>query len=136
VAGKQSNDAAETRAILQGLLETHPEDPLVIYCDNQGCVDTWHKPKDQHKAEGLVRNNRAIWNRIQAVRDLRQGMGTETKMKWVHSHVDDEERRERGGKGKYECACGGTQSPGEKGCTKPLGTPRQRRGRQSSWERS
>jgi ribonuclease HI len=119
VPGKQTNDAAETRAILQGLLETHPLDPLIIYCDNQGCVDNWHKPTGKHKIEGLARNNRAMWNRIQSLRDLRQELGTETKIEWVHSHVDNEERRDRGGKGKYQCACGGTKKPGKKGCTEP-----------------
>ena len=76
VPGKQTNDAAETRAILQGLLDTHPSDPLVIYCDNQGCVDNWHKPRGKHKLEGLNMNNRAMWNRIQALREHRQELGT------------------------------------------------------------
>jgi ribonuclease HI len=118
-AGKQANDASETRAILQGLLETNPEDDLTIYCDNQGCIDTWHKPMKMHKLMGIERNNKAMWNRIQAVREHREDVGSETRMEWVHSHVDDEKRRKKGGKGKYTCACGGTNEEGQEGCTKP-----------------
>ena len=36
--GKQQNDASEAFAILQGLINTNPMDPIKLYCDNQGCV--------------------------------------------------------------------------------------------------
>ena len=29
------------RAIPEAMLVVHPEDPLTVCCDNQGCLDTW-----------------------------------------------------------------------------------------------
>ena len=113
VAGKQSNDAAETTAILQALLNTNPRDELTIYCDNQGCIDIWNKI---HKA-GIVEiesQNRAIWNRILGMVKHRKNVGNPAEIRWVHSHVDDEKRRKNVSKAKYRCACGGTTE-----CTRP-----------------
>ena len=117
VAGKQSNDAAETTAILQSLLGTHPEDDLVIYCDNQGCVDVWHKitkALTENRGVRLDTNNRALWNRVLGMLEARRSRNSVTKIKWVHSHVDIEERRTDTAKAKYQCACG---KQGE--CTRP-----------------
>ena len=115
--GKQSNDAAETKAILQGLLETNPRDDMIVYCDNQGCIDIWNRVEKLQENKETNRNNKAMWNRIGEIRKHREEKGARTRIEWVHSHVDDEKRREKGGGGKYKCACGGTREPGQKGCT-------------------
>ena len=114
VPGKQTNDAAETRAILQALLETNPRDELTIYCDNQGCVDIWNREGNRGEAKENNTQNRAMWIRIDGMRRHRQAKGAKTTMEWVHSHVDDEQRRADVSRAKYRCACGG-----EGGCTRP-----------------
>ena len=109
VAGKQTNDSAETTAILGSLLNTHLEDDMVIYCDNQGCVDVWHRITREMEGTQVVSlstNNRALWNRILGMAKARKERGAETIMRWVHSHVDDEDRRKDTTKAKYQCACG------------------------------
>ena len=78
VAGKQTNDSAETTAILGSLLNTHPEDDMVIYCDNQGCVDVWDritKEMDGTQVVSLGTNNRALWNRILGMAKARKERG-------------------------------------------------------------
>ena len=102
-AGEQTNDAAETSAILRAMLETHPMDDLTIYCDNQGCVDVW-KTMDLGKETRLSQTNRALWIRIKHMRILRKAWGAKTAIEWVHSHVDDTARRSTT-KAKYMCAC-------------------------------
>jgi ribonuclease HI/exonuclease III len=117
IAGKQSNDAAETEAILMALLHTHPDDDLVIYCDNQGCVDVWNKIMVEGTV-GINSQNRALWHRIWGLADHRKGTGKQAQMRWVHSHVDDEARRTDVTRAKYQCACGKQGEctvPGERG---------------------
>ena len=119
LAGKQSNDKAETMAILQALVNTSPEDTLHIYCDNQGCVDTWERlVTAKGKLHQETQNCRALWNRIIAAAEHRAKRGGLTTMHWVHSHVDDEGRRKKGSTtSKHRCACGGAE--GREGCTEP-----------------
>ena len=116
LSGTQQNDAAETMAIIIALTKTNVRDNLVIYCDNQGCVDTWNrlvigstpviKPKQ---------TNRALWNRIKAAHTEREIMGAQTTLLWIHSHVDDEGRRNQA-TAKYTCAC---RKEGSEACTSP-----------------
>jgi ribonuclease HI len=117
ISGKQSNDAAETEAILMALLHTHPDDDLIIYCDNQGCVDVWNKVMIE-QAVCVNSQNRALWHRILGLADHRKGTGKQAQIRWVHSHVDDEARRTDVARAKYQCACGKQGEctvPGERG---------------------
>lgn len=101
LTGKQSNDGAEAKAILQALLMTHPAERATFYCDNQGCVQKWNKLG----LESTMRwGFRATWNRIAALKTERQDNGIPMRMRWVHSHVDDEARRTQKTK-KMRCAC-------------------------------
>ncbi len=100
VAGKQSNDAAETSAILQALLSTHPRDKLRIYCDNQGCVDVWKRVMREKKVS-MHSQKRALWARILELAMHREETGQRAIIQWVHSHVDDEARRTNVSKAKY-----------------------------------
>jgi ribonuclease HI len=109
VSGKQSNDGAEAEAILQALLRIHPNERATFYCDNQGCVLKWGK---LGKESTLRWGFRAIWNRIAALKEHRETSGSRMRMKWVHSHVDDETRRTQVTK-KMECAC---RTNGENEC--------------------
>ena len=120
-AGRQTNDAAEAMAILQALTHTNPMDNLTIYSDNQGCVDIWAREcvdnEDTVNSDPGM-NNRAIWNRIVGMTKYRDQNQTKTTLLWVHSHVDDENRRKNTSKAKYQCACGGINEctrPGEEG---------------------
>ena len=107
--GKQSNDGAEARAILQALLTIHPDEKATFYCDNQGCVLKWNKlGKEPTTRWGF----RAIWNRIGALKKRREEEGTPMGMQWVHSHVDDEARRTQPTKN-MACAC---RENGEQEC--------------------
>ena len=64
--GIQQNDASETFAVLQSLLNTHTADDMKVYCDNQGCVNIWDMMIVRHDAgsssqgeiRGYVEQNR------------------------------------------------------------------------------
>ena len=99
LAGTQSNDGAEAAAILAAMLMVHPEEGLTFYCDNQGCIQKWER---LGKESTMRWGYRAIWNRIQSLKGLRESTGCPMGMRWVHSHVDDETRRKHGNK---KCAC-------------------------------
>ena len=101
MCGKQSNDGAEAMAILKTMLMTHPEDDLMMYCDNQGCVYKWRKLGREKKIQWGFR---AIWCRIHHLLAERQLKGSNTEVVWVHSHVDDENRR-ADKNGVMTCAC-------------------------------
>ena len=47
---------------------------------------------------------RATWNRIHGVLTMREEAGSESTMKWVHSHVSEESRR-TSTKSNMTCAC-------------------------------
>jgi ribonuclease HI/endonuclease/exonuclease/phosphatase family metal-dependent hydrolase len=105
VSGAQQNDAAETMAILMALTNVHPRDPVVMYCDNQGCVDTWNKVVMGDTPVTLdAACNRAMWSRVRQLVSYRRDVGTTTKLLWIHSHVDDGDRA-TDTKSKYTCAC-------------------------------
>ena len=112
--GDQSNDASEARAILQALLHTNPHDPLQMYCDNQGCVDTWEKEGGTQQHHKM--NNRAIWNRIYNMKDMRRELGTPTTMHWIQSHVQSEQKR-TSNRSNRQCAC--RKGSTRKECTTP-----------------
>ena len=96
--GKQQNDASEAFAILQGLINTNPMDPIKLYCDNQGCVQVWNTQSKYR------RNFEAIWARIDSLRRHRELMGAETEMIWVQSHIQDEKKR-TSNRSMLTCAC-------------------------------
>ena len=103
IEGEQSNDGSEAMAILRALLEVNPEDNIRIYCDNSSCVSKWNKLKEEG-VNMVDWSFRATWNRIQGVLAMRKEAGSETAMKWVHSHVSDESRR-TSTKSNMTCAC-------------------------------
>ena len=111
VQGKQSNDGAEAMGILRALLQVNPRDDLDIYCDNTGCLSKWNRvnmARQPTEHWGF----RAIWNRIGLLKAERDRHGSRTGMKWIHSHVDEANRRDTA-KSRHRCAC---LEPGEHEC--------------------
>jgi len=102
LAGEQSNDGAEARAILEALLMIHPEDDADIYCDNSGCISKWEKLTEG--ANPIAWGFRAVWLRINGMMVARGRKGSRTAIHWIHSHVDDAERASNN-KSLLQCAC-------------------------------
>ena len=95
--GIQQNDASETFAVLQSLLNTHTADDVESYCDNQGCVNIWDRITARRDAGSPApahrENYAAMWNRIDRPgRDMTR-KGSSTIMNWIQSHVQDEAKR-------------------------------------------
>ena len=83
--GIQQNDASETFAVLQSLLNTYTADDIELYCDNQGCVNIWDRMAVQHdtgSGSGAAHrgNYAAMWNRIDRLRRDRTRKGSSTVM--------------------------------------------------------
>ena len=97
----QDNSAAEAMAILQAMLHIHPTHNLTVHSDNQGCVD---KMAHIETADPAQWQNRVIWLRIHNLAKYRALMGATTSTHWVHSHVDDPERRATP-KAAHLCVC-------------------------------
>ena len=97
----QNNSAAEAMAMLQAMLLVHPSHHLVIHTDNQGCVD---KAQRIEEADVTSWNHRPIWRRIKAMVAYRGMCGATTTVNWIHSHVDEEERRATP-KAAHLCVC-------------------------------
>ena len=120
--GVQQNDASETYAILQSLLNTHTGDDIELYCDNSGCVNIWDKMTDTCENTCAIMkpergNYAAMWNRIGHLRRERMYVGSTTKMTWIQSHVQDEKKR-TSTSSLLTCAC--RQASGNlEECTKP-----------------
>ena len=93
--GEQNNSYAEAMALLQTLRFVHPDTPLEVYIDNYGVIQQWHGLELNCSRDRAKRGARAIWNRIHALKGERDRRGTDTVVRWVHSHVDDEDRRTR-----------------------------------------
>jgi ribonuclease HI len=88
--GIQQNDASETFAILQSLLNTHTLDDVELYCDNQGCVDIWNRFEKWQgtgqKPRAARRGNyAAMWRRIESLRRNRMDKGSSTVMNWIRT---------------------------------------------------
>jgi hypothetical protein len=94
-------------AVIQALRHTHPSDPVTVYIDNTGVVQTTQKWTDDDPRARLKQGGRAIWNRIQGMEAARLYWGGETTYKWIHSHVDKVERRQWKKEWAHKCACGG-----------------------------
>ena len=117
IGGDQKNEAAEAQAILRVLLNARPKDKVHIFSDNMGCVQKWMR-MERFDREGEMINweNRATWHRITGIIKEREANKTETRLKWIHSHVDDEARRTAPTKG-TRCAC--RTDPNRDECAKP-----------------
>ena len=107
--GIQHNDASETFAIQQNLLNKHTTDDLELYCDNQGCVNIWDRMIAQHDAgsgSGIAHRGgyAAMWNRIDRVGRDSTRKGSITVMSWIQSHVQDEAIRVSTSSN-IECTC-------------------------------
>ena len=120
--GVQQNDASETYAILQSLLNTHTGDDIELYCDNQGCVNIWDKMTDAYESTTTLKkpkrgNYAAMWNRIGHIRRERMYLGSKTSMNWIQSHVQDEKKR-TSTSSMITCACRHASGNLEE-CTRP-----------------
>ena len=107
LAGEQSNDLGEAMAVLQALRNTHLEDKATLYIDNMGVVLTAQKQRATDPRQRMKQGGRAIWNRIEMLIAARNAAGAGTEFKWIHSHVDEPERRKWQESWPMECACGG-----------------------------
>ena len=107
--GAQSNDIAEAMALLQALQAVHMDTPASIYIDNTGVLDTSKKPLQQDHRARSRQTARAVWNRIILFPIIkeRQCRGSYTSLSWIHSHTDNEERKQWNPRARYQCACGG-----------------------------
>ena len=99
-------------ALLQVLRHTPLRSGLTVLIDNTGVIDRWGSMTG-HGAERLKRGGRAMWSRIFMLMRERNKVGSRTEVQWIHSHVEEEERRVRRPRGEGEthglrrCACGG-----------------------------
>lgn len=115
--GEQSNSIAEAMALLQVLRGVHPTQDVTVYIDNNGVLQNWDRGRGDDPRGRLQQGGRAVWNRILGMKRYRADQGGATTLVWVHSHVDDKDRRERKpkkGEGKgdtppMQCACGGNE---------------------------
>ena len=99
---EQRNDTAGAQAILEALIRVDPRDAILILSDNQGCVD---RAKTLWVNSLVKPESRAIWTCIQRLLRYRGEMGIDTRIRWVHSHVEDGNNRATTEKSKYVCAC-------------------------------
>jgi ribonuclease HI len=97
--GDQDNFTAETAALLSVLREHHKTTDLQIFIDNDSVVSRFEKDTRKSAKLRLATPARAMWNRIMAIMQLREG-NSETQVQWVHSHVDENKV-----KNKRQCAC-------------------------------
>ena len=112
--GEQSNSIAEAMALLQVLRGVHPSEDITVYIDNDGVILNWDKGRGDDPRGRLQQGGRAVWNRLMGIKRYRAEQGGATRLVWVHSHVDDKERRERKPRKGVApppnpklCACGG-----------------------------
>jgi hypothetical protein len=105
--GEQNNTIAEAMALLQSIRTIPLSRDCHIYIDNTGvlcCVnkDLWDDPRQRLDLTG-----RAVWNRIHCLLHERKSAGALTRFHWIHSHVDDADRRQWKETSRFTCACGG-----------------------------
>ena len=93
--GEQSNSIAEAMALLQVLRGVHPTQDVTVYIDNNGVLQNWDRGRGDDPRGRLQQGGRAVWNRILGMKRYRADQGGDTTLVWVHSHVDDNDRRER-----------------------------------------
>ena len=86
--GLQDNYTAESMALLQVLIETHTTTSIHICIDNQGVVNRWERDLKADPRARSKTSARAIWNRIEHMKQIRNNTGSDTKISWVHSHVE------------------------------------------------
>jgi len=100
LAGEQNNSYGEAMAFLQVLRHAHIKDTVDVFIDNLGVIQRWDGLQG-HGIRGRVRGGgRTIWNRIYCLSRARREAGAVTRVHWVHSHVEEEERQNRQPKGK------------------------------------
>ena len=109
--GEQNNSYAEAMALLQVLRAAPLGSNLWVYVDNTGVIENWMGREGY--GGRLTQGARAIWNRIYMLAQAREEKGSSTELRWIHSHVEQEERRVRkgalGGALKWVCSCGGDE---------------------------
>ena len=93
--GEQNNSYAEAMALLQVLRWVQPSCHLQVYIDNLGVIQRWQGLRGDDPHSRAKWGCRAVWNRIHALMDCRERAGGSTELEWIHSHVDDEDRRQR-----------------------------------------
>ena len=75
----------------------HPTQDVPVYIDNNGVLRNWDRGREDDPRGRLQQGGRALWNRILGMKRYRadRDQGGNTTPVWVHSHVDDKDRRER-----------------------------------------
>ena len=107
LVGDQKNDIAEAYAFLRALREVNPSTPGSFYIDNLGVIQTAGQALDPGVRQRATHSARSTWRRIRALLLARQQLNTRTDIKWIHSHVDDANRRQWKPSANHTCACGG-----------------------------
>ena len=64
--------------------------------DNYAVVQRWGGDKRGHTRGRSKEPARAVWNRLDAIRAAREAAGTETRVRWVHSHVEAQKGKPEG----------------------------------------
>ena len=59
-------------------------------------VQRWGGDKRGHTRGRSKEPARAVWNRLDAIRAAREAAGTETRVRWVHSHVEAQKGKPEG----------------------------------------
>ena len=94
--GLQDKYTAEPMALPQVLLETHTTASIHIICiDNQGVVNRWEKDLRAGPRARSKNSARAIWNRIENLRQMRNETGSVTRISWVYSHVERDKHNKK-----------------------------------------
>ena len=73
--GLQSNDLGEAMSLLQGLRSMHPSQDCEVFIDNTAVVDIWNKDTLDNPRARLHSTGRALWNRIQLLKNASLGEG-------------------------------------------------------------
>ena len=92
IKGLQDNYTAESMGALQVLIGANPETDLHICIDNQGVVKRWEKDMRTDPRARSRASARAIWNRIEHMKEVRKKAGSKTIVSWIHSHVEKDKQ--------------------------------------------
>lgn len=91
LSGQQDNFRAETMALLQALLQMHPQQHANIYIDNYAVVQRWKRNEWDNPRARSKGKARALWNRIDIIKREMRTRGGLATVQWVHSHVDKDD---------------------------------------------
>ena len=87
--GMQDNYKAESQALLQALIQQHPVADTEVYIDNHAVVKRWEVTRAEDVRARSKAPCRAVWNRIDRIKKIREAAGGVTTVKWVRAHVEE-----------------------------------------------